>query len=207
MNSIKKKKSREEQLKQRAMTAWAIQKEVGGDKRLHILCIRWIYTCDLKVHCRSEEKDLLSLLIFYAWKSKLFFFMTNKWRWFSYLIFIFGGPRHLSSFQLCFWGGMRYVEYSPNLHSPDAFVQSGYSNSYIHWWQWLPTRTSGFRTCPRTLQHADQGNHTSDLLNRRSWLYPWATTTLHSAPLMFPTKHRDQTRTGLQFMCKKKKTW
>lgn len=60
MNSIKKKqkkKNREERLKQRAMTAWAIQKEGGGVNQsgLYVLCIR-LNPCDLKVHCRSEEK-------------------------------------------------------------------------------------------------------------------------------------------------------
>ena len=45
----------------------------------------------------------------------------------------------------------------------------------------LLTSTSGAIwgsvSCPRTLQHADQWNQTSDLQITRCWFYPWATAT------------------------------
>ena len=41
----------------------------------------------------------------------------------------------------------------------------------------------GSVSCPRTLQHADQGNRTSDLPITRHWLYPWSL--LYYSPVMF----------------------
>ena len=58
-----------------------------------------------------------------------------------------------------------------------------YSNSYIHWWQWLPCKvlirsSLGFSILPKDTWTCRPGEWTSDLPIRRRWLYPWATAIL-----------------------------
>ena len=54
-------------------------------------------------------------------------------------------------------------------------------HTFRQWWLpcKVPTSTSGAAwglvSCPRRLQHAVQGNQTSNPLITRRWLYPWAT--------------------------------
>ena len=51
----------------------------------------------------------------------------------------------------------------------------------VHWWRWLPCKVPpstgavwGSESCPRTLQHADQGIRTSDPMITRHRLHDWA---------------------------------
>ena len=197
-----------EQLKQRKMTSRAIQKEArgGGDKSgLHVLCIGWIYTCNLKVHCSSGEEILI-------WRERPFGLLNilclkklNK-------------QTNIHDFHTCLTCHLYLVDPAPfvaqnnvsgevwdmlNIEIPNlSFFLQIYIyqtllskavteiHTYIHTLMAVAAmqgagqhiRSSvGFRNWPRTLRHADQGNRTSDLPNTRRWLYPWSTATLHSA--------------------------